>query len=184
MSEITLLTERLDLVHLSPAEIVALYEEPDDERTFAARSFTNPHRVLMDSPGPLRWRVPQVRRNQLVNKWFVRFMVLRETREVVGATSFHGPPTTDGTVEIGYEVHPFFRRRGLGTEALIGMWTWAVQQPEVRVLRYTTACDNVASQGVIRKVGFQHRGVQIDELDGPEDIFEMSAEEFRLGWLV
>ena len=110
-------------------------------------------------------------------------MVFRETREVVGATSFHGPPNDVGMVEIGYEVHPLFRRRGLGTEALIGMWTWAVQHPEVRVLRYTTGCDNTASQAVIRKIGFHHHGVQIDDVDGPEDIFEMTAEEFRLCWL-
>ena len=176
------MTRQLELVHLSAAEIVLLYESPDDDRLFADRSFANPHRVLMNSPSPLRWRVPQVRRNQLVNKWFVRFMVLRDSQEVVGAISFHGPPNTEGVIEIGYEVHPHFRRRGLGTESLMGMWQWAVQHPEVRTLRYATGCNNEASQAVIRKIGFHHRGVQIGEDDGPEDIFEMSADEFRLSW--
>jgi RimJ/RimL family protein N-acetyltransferase len=41
------------------------------------------------------------------------------------------------------------------------------------------APDNAPSQAIIRKLGFEFRGQQIDEIDGPEDIFELSAEEYR-----
>jgi hypothetical protein len=33
---------------------------------------------------------------------------------------------------------------------------------------------------VIRKFGFERVGQQIDPEDGPEDIYEMSAEDFRI----
>lgn len=106
-------------------------------------------------------------------------MVEKETREIVGSTSFHGPPDEQGMMEIGLGVHPSFLRRGYATEALTGMWSWAVSQPGVELLRYTVAPDNLASVAVVEKFGFACVGQQIDPEDGPEDIYEMSASEFR-----
>ena len=60
----------------------------------------------------------------------------------------------------------------------MGMWTWAAAQPGVRIFRYTVSPDNVASVGLVQKFGFHHVGQQIDLDDGPEDIYEMSVEEF------
>jgi RimJ/RimL family protein N-acetyltransferase len=82
-------------------------------------------------------------------------------------------------IEIGLGVNSKFQRRGFAREALIGMWSWAVEQPGVEVLRYTVSATNVASMKLIDKFDFTHVGIQIDEKDGPEEIFEMSAHEFR-----
>jgi RimJ/RimL family protein N-acetyltransferase len=59
------------------------------------------------------------------------------------------------------------------------MWSWVSDQPGVELLRYTVAPDNEASVAVIKKFGFERVGQQIDPEDGPEDIYEMSANEFR-----
>ena len=174
-----IVTQHLDLVHLGAADTVALFERPDDPHLFSGASFTNPHRILMDESGPLRWRVPQVKLNPSVNKWFVRWMVEKTSREIVGSISFHGPPDEAGMMEIGLGVHPDFQRRGYATEALIGMWSWVINQPAVEVLRYTVDPNNEASVAVIKKFGFEHVGQQIDPEDGPEDIYELSANEFR-----
>ena len=64
----------------------------------------NTHRVLIDNSGPLGWRVPQVKVDPSVNKWFVRWIVLKETAEVIGSTSFHGVPDAEGMMEIGLEI--------------------------------------------------------------------------------
>jgi hypothetical protein len=32
---------------------------------------------------------------------------------------------------------------------------------------------------IIEKFGFTHVGQQLDEIDGPEEIYEMSVSEFR-----
>ncbi len=106
-------------------------------------------------------------------------MVEKETREIVGSTSFHGPPDEVGMMEIGLGVHPSFKRRGYATEALTGMWSWVIDQPGVELLRYTVDPNNEASVAVIQKFGFTRVGQQIDLEDGPEDIYEMSANEFR-----
>jgi RimJ/RimL family protein N-acetyltransferase len=179
VSEAMILTPRLELHHLCVDDLLSLFEAPEDASIYEGKSYANPHRILMDESGPLRWRVPQVKSDPAVNKWFVRWMVEKETREIVGSTSFHGPPDEQGMMEIGLGVHTNFQRRGYATEALIGMWSWVINQPAVEVLRYTVDPNNEASVAVIKKFGFEHVGQQIDPEDGPEDIYEMSANEFR-----
>ena len=179
VSEAMIATPRLELHHICVDDLMSLFETPDDVSIYVGKPYANPHRILMDKSGPLRWRVPQVKSDPSVNKWFVRWMVEKETREIVGSTSFHGPPDEQGMMEIGLGVHTDFQRRGYATEALTGMWSWVVDQPDVELLRYTVDPNNEASVAVIKKFGFERVGQQIDPEDGPEDIYEMSANEFR-----
>ena len=179
VAEEMIATPRLELHHICVDDLLSLFESPEDVSIYEGKSYSNPHRILMDESGPLRWRVPQVKSDPVVNKWFVRWMVEKETREIVGSTSFHGPPDEQGMMEIGLGVHEHFQRRGYATEALTGMWLWVINQPGVELLRYTVDPNNDASVAVIRKFGFERVGQQIDPEDGPEDIYELSANEFR-----
>ena len=178
-SEEMILTPRLELHHICVDDLLTLFHFPEDVSIYAGKQYINPHRILMDGSGPLRWRVPQVKSDPSVNKWFVRWMVERTSREIVGSISFHGPPDEQGMMEIGLGVHDDFQRRGYATEALTAMWSWVINQPGVEMLRYTVDPNNEASVVVIKKFGFAHVGQQIDPEDGPEDIYEMSADEFR-----
>ena len=183
VSDITLVqpiifTPRLELHHVPADRLITLLEDPENEAIYEGCTYTNPHRELMDNQGPLRWRVPQVKQDASLNKWFVRWLVLRSAREIVGSISFHNAPNRDGMVEIGLGVNPDFQGRGYAKEALVGMWSWVVEQPGVTVLRYTVSRSNVASVKIIQGFEFVHTGVQIDEEDGPEEIYEMSAREF------
>jgi len=178
-SEEMIATPRLELHHISASDLISLFESPENVTIYKVKSYANPHRVLMDDSGPLRWRIPQVKADASVNRWFVRWMVEKTTREIVGSVSFHGPPDEAGMMEIGLGVHPDFQRRGYATEALTGMWAWVIEQPGVKILRYTVDPNNEASVGVIKKFGFLCVGQQIDPEDGPEDIYEMTAKEFR-----
>jgi RimJ/RimL family protein N-acetyltransferase len=81
-------------------------------------------------------------------------------------------------VEVGLGVHEKFQRRGFAREALLGMWMWASEQPGVKVFRYTVDPNNTASVGLIKGLTFTYVGQQIDEEDGPEDIYEMFVEDF------
>ena len=178
VSESVIACERLDLHHISASDLVTLYEDPKNLSIYKKGDFTNPYRVLIDGHSPLRWRVPQVKANPEVNKWFVRWVVLRETSEIVGSLSFHGAPDEAGMLEIGLGVHKNFWRQGFGYEALLGMWLWAASQAGVLKFRYTVDPNNEASVGLVRKFGFAHVGQQIDEEDGSEDIYEMSVKDF------
>ncbi len=133
----------------------------------------------MDAPGPLAWRVPQVKKDSSVNRWFVRWIVVKESAQIIGSTSFHAAPDKDGMVEIGLGIHRNFHNQGYGYEALKGMWSWACKHQEVKTLRYTVSADNAASVALVRKFGFIHVGQQIDDIDGPEEVYELSAQEFK-----
>ncbi len=102
---------------------------------------------------------------------------------VIGSAGFHARPDDDGMIEIGLGIVPEERGRGYAQELLRGMWAWVVTQPGVRTLRYTVSPDNAPSQAIIRRFGFEHHGQQIDEVDGPEDIYELSADEYRRRYL-
>ena len=71
-------TDRLELHHIRGDYLITLFEARSDLPALAGADFTNPLRVLVDFQGPLAWRVPQVKADPLVNKWFVRWIVLKE----------------------------------------------------------------------------------------------------------
>jgi RimJ/RimL family protein N-acetyltransferase len=172
-------TERLNLYLIEPADLITLFEEPENQRTYDGKPFTNPYRVLIDDKGPLAWRVPQVKLDPSLNIWFIRWIVLKSTSEIVGSISFHAKPNEVGMIEIGLGISRNFQNNGYGSEALKGLWLWVIDQPGVSILRYTVSATNKASVVIINKFGFTHVGQQMDEEDGPEEIYEMSASEFR-----
>ena len=175
-------TPRLELHHISADRLIDLYEKRDDTFALSGESFTNPLRNLIDFQGPLAWRVPQVKSDPSTNKWFVRWIVLKENREVIGSTSFHGTPDAQGMMEIGLGIETQYQNQGYAKEALLGMWRWVLTFPEVKNLRYTVSPENGPSITVIKHFGFEYKGQQIDEEDGPEDIFEMDRETFLNKW--
>lgn len=175
-------TDRLELHHIRGDHLIELFEERSDLSALASADFTNPLRVLVDFQGPLAWRVPQVKADPLINKWFVRWIVLKENREVIGSTSFHGAPDGYGMMEIGLGIESDYQNQGFAREALLGMWRWAITFSEVRTLRYTVSPENAPSIAVINYFGFELKGQQVDEIDGPENIYEMSAGDFKAKW--
>lgn len=182
MHEPLISTKRLSLHHISADGLIALLDEKSDFLAISERDFTNPLRVLVDNKGPLPWRVPQVKEDPSKNRWFIRFIVLKEINQVIGSISFHGVPDGAGMIEIGLGIEEPFRGHGYAQEALIGMWRWACGEEGVKVLRYTVSPDNAPSMAIIEGFGFTFKGVQIDEEDGPENIYEMSVEEFLEKW--
>jgi RimJ/RimL family protein N-acetyltransferase len=175
-------TPRLELHHISADRLIDLYEKRDDTFALSGESFTNPLRNLIDFQGPLAWRVPQVKADPATNKWFVRWIVLKVDREVIGSTSFHGTPDAQGMMEIGLGIETQYQNQGYAKEALLGMWRWVLTFPEVKTLRYTVSPQNLPSIAVIKYFGFDFKGQQIDEEDGPEDIYEMDRETFLKKW--
>lgn len=81
-------------------------------------------------------------------------------------------------IEIGIRIEPKFQGQGYAQEALRGMWDWVARDELANTLRYTVSPDNAPSQAIIQKFGFHLIGQQIDEEDGPEDIFEMGIDEY------
>ena len=63
------------------------------------------------------------------------------------------------------------------------MWSWIVNDPQVKTLRYTVSPDNLVSQHIIKNLGFKLVGEQMDERDGLEQIYELSSENYLANFL-
>ena len=172
-------SDRLDLHHIEADDLIYIFEKRDDSEVLAGKDFRNPFRVLIDFQGSLASRIPQIQKDPSVNKWFVRWVVLRSTQEIIGATSFHGAPDENGVIEIGLEVESAFQRQGYGKEILQGMWGWVVTEPAIKILRYSVKENNVASIALINSFGFKLTGEQIDENNEVANVYEMSANDYR-----
>lgn len=87
--------------------------------------------------------------------WGVWLILDAEASTLLGDVGFKGPPTEEGLIEVGYGIQPPFRRQGLATEAVRALLDWAETQPGVRGVLARCYVENVASQGVLRRLGFQ-----------------------------
>ena len=91
-------------------------------------------------------------------RWSTCFFVAEEPPELVGWGGFKGPPDAEGAVEIGYEIAPARRGRGLATAAAEAMVADAFADPAVhRVIAHTLPEPN-ASNHILRKLGFAFDG--------------------------
>ena len=171
-------SKNLELHLISVSELLALAANPADPIILDGKQFTNPYKVLTEGPSPVRYRAPQVIKDPDLNKWFIRWIVEKTSMEIVGSISFHGPPDESGMIEVGLGIAEEKQGLGYAKEALLAFWSWALEQENVKIFRYTVSPENFASIAVIKFFEFDYLGQQIDEEDGPEDIFEMSCETF------
>ncbi len=84
---------------------------------------------------------------------------------MVGAATFNGPPSTDGAVELGYQVVPAHRRRGLTVEACTALIDWAFTDSRTKRIVADCAADNGASVRTLEKLGFMVAATRGDRLD-------------------
>ena len=170
-----ILSQRLELISLSPEFIDAVLA---GERRKAADLIGLP--LPPEWPGDrertLRLRQEQMRRAPATQPWLLRAIVRREpSRVLAGHINFHGPPDAQGAVEVGYAILPQFRRQGYATEAVEALFAWAYREHGIRRFVASVSPTNEASLGVVRKFGFVQTGVQWDEEDGEELVFETST---------
>ena len=97
--------------------------------------------------------------------WGLWLFVYKTERLVVGAASFLGPPNAEGAVELGYQVVPAHRRRGLTVEGCTALIDWAFCDSRTLVMTADCATDNAASVRTLEKLGFQVVGTRGDRLD-------------------
>jgi RimJ/RimL family protein N-acetyltransferase len=138
--------------------------------------FSNPYKHLVNGPSPLRHRIPRVKKDLAFAE--IGLVLAITDGEIVGSAGFHDYPDENGMIEIGFGIVPEKQRQGYGLELLHGMWHEIAKREDVKVLRYTVSPDNEASMHIIKKLGFEQVGEQIDEEDGLELIFEMPILEY------
>lgn len=128
-----------------------------------------------DCRGLWRMRSEQCDQDPACAAW-VTGVVWDERRSLaVGAAGFHGPPDSDGMVEIGYRIDPAHRRRGYARAALETLLARASREREVHCVRVSIRPDNLPSSALALQYGFRQVGEQWDDEDGLELVYEMPA---------
>ncbi|HEX7078634.1 MAG TPA: GNAT family N-acetyltransferase [Candidatus Eisenbacteria bacterium] len=90
--------------------------------------------------------------------WLLRTETADGIPIAIGNGGFLGPPTSDGTVEVGYSVVEAFQRRGLATEAVAALIEWVFRDARVaRVIAHAHS-EPRASRRVLAKLAFARRG--------------------------
>lgn len=112
-----------------------------------------------------KWRLmalhlQELHRDPAYLRWSLRAILCRTSGAMVGHIGFHSPPNPDylaqrgsDGIEIGYEIYPAWRRRGLGREALQTLLQFAHAQGGRHCL-LSIATDNSASMALARSLGF------------------------------
>jgi len=106
------------------------------------------------------WTLGQLEADPDHERWGFYYFVLRNSGSgplVVGAGGYKGPPSR-GAVEIGYSVLPEFQRRGLATEAALGLVSHGFAEQSVGLVVAETLTGLEPSIGVLRKLGFSLEG--------------------------
>jgi len=87
--------------------------------------------------------------------YFVVLVAQERSRTLVGSGGYKGPPSSEGTVEIGYGIVSDHQRRGYALEAVRGLLTRAFALPQVQRVIAETLPELGPSIGVLRKSGFR-----------------------------
>lgn len=108
-------------------------------------------------PPALEFTLKRLREGPKQAGWWLHFVVLARGdtgRLLIGSAGYKGPPSPDGTVEIGYGIVGDQHRRGYGSEAARGLLGHAFADPAVHKVIAETLPELTASIGVLAKCGF------------------------------
>jgi len=170
-------SERLDLLPLTPEVLRALLSG-DESGAAAMIGATVPAGWGM-ARDLLELRLCQLEEAPALQPWLLRGIRLREEGILAGHIGFHTAPgaeyladlSQDG-VEFGYEILEPWRRQGIATEAITALMCWASATHGVTRFVVSISPGNLPSLALAAKLGFRKIGSHMDEIDGPEDIFE------------
>jgi ribosomal-protein-alanine N-acetyltransferase len=170
-------TARVELVSMSMPFMLMLYAR-DLDGAAAEIGATVPPGLRDQLDTFLQFRIADLELDPTAQPWLGRAIVMTDpegTRRVIGTAGFHSPPDADGRVEIGYRVEPAYRRQGIASEVVRALFDWAAREHGVRKFRASVSPTNVPSLAIIRGFGFHQVGVQMDDVDGEELVFELDG---------
>jgi RimJ/RimL family protein N-acetyltransferase len=169
---------RVRIVHLTGPVFRALAEGDLDAATALSPVPVSAYLLDPENRGTWRRRADQAEVDPASAGWVTGIIFDEDRRLAAGRAGFHGPPDSEGRVEIGYAVDPALRRRGYARAALEALLRRAGQEPAVRTVRVSIRPDNVPSSALALQYGFVQIGEQWDDEDGTEIIYEVPAGQF------
>lgn len=115
--------------------------------------------------GALQYSLDKILENEDEKYWWTYFPIYKQENKLIGSGGYKGKPNNEGTVEIGYEIAPTYRNRGLATEMTRGLIENAFTNHKVKsIIAHTLGLEN-QSTSVLQKCGF----IKVQEINDPED---------------
>lgn len=115
--------------------------------------------------GALQYSLDRLSESEDEKDWWTYFPIYKQDNKLIGSGGYKGKPTNEGTVELGYEIAPDYRNRGLATEMTIGLIENAFKDERVKSIIAHTLGQNNASTKVLQKCGFK----KVEEINDPDD---------------
>lgn len=169
-------SDRLDLILMTPAFLAASLAG-DVDTAAALIKATIPPEWLTEHAFMQR-RLRQVQDDPIYQPWMPCAICLRQPGLMIGHIGFHTQPGAaylhdyaPQGVEFGYTIFAPFRQQGYATEAVAALMQWATAAYQVQHFVLSISPENSPSLRIAQHFGFQKVGTQMDEEDGPEDIF-------------
>ncbi len=95
-----------------------------------------------------------------VAKTGIRWAItLKPSDQMIGSCGFHVYDTRNQKLEIGYELHSAYWRRGIMTEAVAAVLRFCFERLEAHRVEADVTEGNVASAALLKKLGFTLEGV-------------------------
>jgi RimJ/RimL family protein N-acetyltransferase len=155
-----IVTDRLELVPATLESTRAALAGTEELRTSLGASVPSSWPPMFLDAASLTFTLDRLAEGPEQAGWWLYFIVLKsgEGRTLIGSGGYKGPPTTDGTVEVGYGIVSDHQRRGYASEATRGLVARAFAAPGVRRAIAETLPDLIPSIGVLEKCGFRLTG--------------------------
>lgn len=135
--------------------------------------------AVWHSPGVLNWLIdfeglPQEEMGREIIEWAERIFVeksgirwaiaLKPNLQMIGSCGFHLFDRRHQRVEIGYELHSAYWRRGIMTEAVRAVLAFCFNTLGVHRVEADVVEGNVASAALLKKAGFTLEGIWRDRV--------------------
>lgn len=85
-------------------------------------------------------------------------ILLKESNQFIGTIGLNNLNLGSKRAEIGFEIHPDYWRSGCTHEAALAVLSYSFNELKLNRMGAVTFVDNVASQGLLKKIGFQLEG--------------------------
>ncbi|MFC0270595.1 GNAT family N-acetyltransferase [Metabacillus herbersteinensis] len=150
-------TSRLQLreIHSGDAEVIYSY-------------FSNPRVVEYYGMLPMKEVEEATSLVEIFQKGFksgtsIRWgIVISESDQFIGTIGYHNWNKTHHRAEIGYEIHPKYRRKGYAIEALEAVSEYGFEQLHLHRIGALVRPENLPSQQLLEKQGFENEGLLKD----------------------
>ncbi|MGH7272006.1 MAG: GNAT family N-acetyltransferase [Polyangiaceae bacterium] len=149
-------TPRLTLCPVEPSDATDLWNAVETSRSHLEKWLPwVPFNTDLDAS----WRYCEASANDWDHARALRFSIRdRAARRFLGVVGLESLAHLHKSADLGYWLRADAAQRGYMTEAARSIVGWAFRRLSVHRIRVAAATDNLASLGVLRKLGFKYEG--------------------------